>query len=129
MFGGLVSCQKFKDVIFASLIILLLVKPPLHPWEWPSRPWARVHTDHAGPFNGKLFLILIDAHSKWMDVKIVSSTSSEVTIATLHRIFATHGLLEHLVSNPGFRSRYLSKGHGETTEVSAKQNTLQVSSW
>ena len=23
---------------------------PLHPWEWPRRPWARIHIDHAGPF-------------------------------------------------------------------------------
>ena len=81
-------------------------KAPLHLWEWPSRPWDIVHIDHTGPFHGKLFLILIDAHSKWMDVQIVSSTPSEVTIATLHRIFATHGLPEHLVSDntPGFMS-------------------------
>jgi hypothetical protein len=23
---------------------------PLHPWEWPSSPWERVHIDFAGPF-------------------------------------------------------------------------------
>ena len=23
---------------------------PLHPWEWPQRPWVRVHVDYAGPF-------------------------------------------------------------------------------
>jgi hypothetical protein len=23
---------------------------PLHPWEWPSAPWERVHVDFAGPF-------------------------------------------------------------------------------
>ena len=23
---------------------------PLHPWEWPRRPWLRVHADYAGPF-------------------------------------------------------------------------------
>ena len=23
---------------------------PLHPWEWPQRPWARLHADYAGPF-------------------------------------------------------------------------------
>ena len=40
-------------------------KAPLHPWEWPSRPWARLHIDHAGPFHGKPFLIVVDAHSKW----------------------------------------------------------------
>jgi len=31
---------------------------PLHPWEWPSRPWSRIHIDHAGPFQGKLFLVV-----------------------------------------------------------------------
>ena len=25
---------------------------PLHPWEWPSRLWAQVHIDYAGPFMG-----------------------------------------------------------------------------
>ena len=28
---------------------------PLHPWEWPQRPWARIHADYAGPFCGKMF--------------------------------------------------------------------------
>ena len=37
---------------------------PLHPWEWPGRPWSRVHVDYAGPFMGKMFLLIIDAHSK-----------------------------------------------------------------
>lgn len=23
----------------------------LHPWEWPSRPWSRLHVDYAGPFE------------------------------------------------------------------------------
>ena len=36
---------------------------PLNPWKWPSRPWARLHLDFAGPFENKMFLILIDAHS------------------------------------------------------------------
>ena len=37
---------------------------PLHPWKWPTRPSARLHLDYAGPFLGKMFLVLIDAHSK-----------------------------------------------------------------
>ena len=37
---------------------------PLQPWEWPQRPWARVHVDYVGPFLGQQFLILVDAHSK-----------------------------------------------------------------
>ena len=35
--------------------------PPvfLHPWEWPSRPWSRLHVDFAGPFQGKKFLSML----------------------------------------------------------------------
>ena len=72
---------------------------PLHPWEWPNRLWSRVHIDHAGPFQGKLFLILVDAHSKWLEVMTVPSTSSEVTLQKLRVIFSTHGLPEVLVSD------------------------------
>ena len=28
---------------------------PLHPWLWPSKPWARIHLDFAGPFWGVCF--------------------------------------------------------------------------
>ncbi len=44
---------------------------PLNPWQWPSRPWSRLHVDFAGPFMGKTLLIVIDAHSKWIDASVV----------------------------------------------------------
>ena len=37
---------------------------PRPPWEWPETPWNRLHVDYAGPFLGKMFLIVVDAHSK-----------------------------------------------------------------
>ena len=37
---------------------------PLHPWEWPREPWTRIHLDFAGPFQGHMFLVLVDAGSK-----------------------------------------------------------------
>ena len=40
---------------------------PLQPWSWPTRPWARLHLDYVGPVQGKMYLILIDAHSKWIE--------------------------------------------------------------
>ena len=39
---------------------------PLQPWEWPEKLWVRVHADYAGPFLGRQFQILVDAHSKWL---------------------------------------------------------------
>ena len=74
---------------------------PLHTWDWPSHPWIRLHIDRAGPFLGKMFLIVVDAQSKWMDVVIVPSTASQCTITALHTIFATHGLPEIIVLDNG----------------------------
>ena len=56
------------------------VQVPLHPWEWPAQPWTRLHLDYAGPFMERMFLILSDSHSKWMDVIPVKSATSAVTI-------------------------------------------------
>ena len=76
-------------------------KVPLHPWEWPDRPWSRIHIDFAGPFMGKMFLIVVDAHSKWMEVSIVQSATSNSTLEKLRALFATHGLPEVIVSDNG----------------------------
>ena len=48
---------------------------------------------------GKLFLIVIDTHSKWLEVKLVTSTFTAVTVDALNSIFATHGLPVTLVSD------------------------------
>ena len=34
---------------------------PLHPWQWPTHPWSRLHLDYAGPVAGKMLLLVIDA--------------------------------------------------------------------
>jgi hypothetical protein len=73
----------------------------IHSWEWPKRPWARLHLDYAGPMYGKMFLVLIDAYSKWLEVKIVTSATSNATIEHLRSIFAVHGLPEVIVSDNG----------------------------
>ncbi len=49
---------------------------PLHPWEWPKHLWTRLYIDHAGPFLGKLFLVIVDAHSKWLEVRVASTLSA-----------------------------------------------------
>ena len=60
-----------------------------------------MHADYAGPFLGKMFLILIDAHTKWIDVHMTSSATSQVTIKKMHSTFATLGIPEMLVTDNG----------------------------
>ena len=55
----------------------------------------------AGPLFGHMFLVLVDAHSKWMEVKMVKNATSSTTITALRSIFAAHGIPELLVSDNG----------------------------
>ena len=74
---------------------------PLQPWSWPTHPWARIHLDFAGPMYGKMFLILIDSHSKWIEVFPTNSATSSTVIKHLRTVFAQFGLLETIVSDNG----------------------------
>ena len=74
---------------------------PMQSWEWPVQPWSRLHVDYAGPYQGKMFLVVVDAHSKWMEVSIVNSTTTAITTQKLRSMFATHGLPRTVVSDNG----------------------------
>ena len=78
---------------------------PLEIFETASTLWtqgaARVHVDYAGPFMGKMFLLIIDAHSKWMDIHCRNSATSSVTIDKMRSTFASHGLPGIVVSDNG----------------------------
>ena len=79
----------------------LPARAPMHPWEWPDRPWARIHIDYAGPVKGKMILVIVDSHSKWIEAHVVNSATSQATIEKLRLVFSTHGLPEVIVSDNG----------------------------
>ena len=72
---------------------------PLHPLEWPARPWQRVHVDFAGAFLGSMFLQLVDARSKWPKVVPMQSTTATKTVECLRTSFTRRGLREQLVTD------------------------------
>ena len=74
---------------------------PLHPWLWPAKPYQRLHLDFAGPFLGKMYLIVVDSHSKWPEVIEMTTTTSEKTIAELRKLFSAYGLPEQVVTDNG----------------------------
>ena len=87
------------------------VSATAHPWEFPTRPWERLHIDHAGPMNGNTFLVVVDSFSKWPEVERVKSTDAKTTCAVLRKLFATHGIPRTVVSDngPGFASAELQQ--------------------
>jgi hypothetical protein len=78
-----------------------LPETPVLSWEYPEKPWSRLHIDFAGPFQGHQFFVVVDAHSKWMEIRRVSTTSAAQAIAVLRMLFATHGLCDTIVSDNG----------------------------
>ena len=66
---------------------------PLQPWSFPNRPWSRLHIDYAGPFIGRMMLVVIDAHSKWIDTHLTSGSTPGITISKLRQSFSTHCFL------------------------------------
>ena len=68
----------------------------LHPWEWPDKPWYRVHVDCAGPLEGKMICVIVDAHSTYIDAHVMTSWNNVATSMKLRQTFATHGTLLYL---------------------------------
>ena len=57
--------------------------------------------DFAGPLEGKMYLIAVDAFSKWPEVVIMDTTTTSKTIDALRDMFARWGLPHQLVKDNG----------------------------
>ena len=73
---------------------------PLHSWPWASHSMQRIHIDFASIDQFQV-LVIIDAHSKWIDATPLRSATTRTTIEVLRRFFANFGLPEELVSDNG----------------------------
>ena len=76
---------------------------PLHPWLWPTKPWQRLHLDFAGPFQGRMYLLVSDAHSKWPEIIKMKGTTANRTIEELRKLFSSYGLPEQVVTDNGLQ--------------------------
>ncbi|XP_033120245.1 uncharacterized protein K02A2.6-like [Anneissia japonica] len=85
-----ISCQQTSKMPKAA---------PVHPWEWTSTPWDRLHVDFVGPFMNCMFLIVVDAHSKWPEVFPMKSTTALRTIEKLRILFSQCGIPRQLVTD------------------------------
>nr|XP_046472602.1 uncharacterized protein K02A2.6-like [Neodiprion pinetum] len=76
-------------------------KVPIHLWEPATRPFERIHIDFAGPFMGVILFILVDAYSKWPEIRVVKNMLASTTIDVCTDIFAQFSFPEVLVSDNG----------------------------
>ena len=120
--------QVIKECNVCQQHAHLPAKAPIHTWEWPKNSWDRVHVDYAGPIQGSMILVLIDAYSKWIEAHVVSSSTSEVTIEYLSQIFASHGLPKSIISDNGscFTSDEFSKSPYHPASNGLAERAVQI---
>lgn len=72
------------------------------PWTRPREAFSRVHADFLGPVNGRMYLVLVDAYSKWPEVyDMACTTTSAATIDKLNEFMSRFGIPVTLVSDNG----------------------------
>lgn len=57
--------------------------------------------DFYGPFQSQILLITVDSYSKWLEMVPVALTTMQAVNRSIHRIFATHGLPNTVMTNNG----------------------------
>nr|XP_054923534.1 uncharacterized protein K02A2.6-like isoform X1 [Dermacentor andersoni]XP_054923535.1 uncharacterized protein K02A2.6-like isoform X1 [Dermacentor andersoni] len=73
------------------------------PVSWPDarERWSRLHIDYAGPIKGKMILVVVDSHTKWIEAVRLSQANVHSTINALRTIFSRFGIPRTVVSDSG----------------------------
>lgn len=95
---------------------------PLHSWPWPAEPWARLNVDFLGPFNNAYYLVIVDAHSKWIEVEKLTSITATNVIGRLRHTFSRFGLPKMIISDGG--PPFSSAEFGSYLEKNGIKHTL-----
>ncbi|CAK1591364.1 unnamed protein product [Parnassius mnemosyne] len=98
--------DKEIEIITKNCIICLQnhknpEKTKLTVWPQPPTVWHRIHADFLGPLYSKMFLVIIDAYSKWPEAYIMNKITAQKTIEVFKSIFVRYGYPLHLVTDNG----------------------------
>ncbi|XP_037924372.1 uncharacterized protein K02A2.6-like [Hermetia illucens] len=74
---------------------------PIYFWSLPEHCWQRLHVDFAGPFEGKMWIVLLDALSKWVEADVLYAATTRTLCEFLEEKFITFGYPEIIVSDNG----------------------------
>lgn len=77
---------------------------PLIPVDWPDKAWKKIAIDIMGELHGlpqRYAITVMDYHSRWPEVRLVNTVTTESVIEFVSELFARWGLPEELVSDNG----------------------------
>ena len=100
MVSSCTSCQKYSNQ---------QQREPLEPHEIPQLPWNKVGMDLMD-FQDKAYLIVVDFHSHYPEIRLVKHKRAEDVIIALKSIFAVHGVPREIIAdNMPFNSFTMTK--------------------
>ncbi len=73
---------------------------PLQPTLLPNRPWKKVATD-LFEWKKSTYLLIVDYYSRWIEMCLLQSLTSESVIQHTKSIFARHGIPDEVISDNG----------------------------
>lgn len=89
-----------RDCVACEEQLKAPVKTELRSWPVPSGPWQRVHMDYF-QLSDQMYLLIVDAFSKWPEVFHMTSTTSSRTVEKLSECCGRYGSMITLVSDNG----------------------------
>ena len=87
--------NKLKNTVGhgCQLVSQSINPEPMTRTEFPSRPWEDLACDVLGPLgSGDFIFVCIDYYSRYFEMEIMKSVTSENLIRVLDKWFTTHGL-------------------------------------
>lgn len=100
---GLDRAIESQAAVCRECVQAMPMQSAKEPVNWPETKenWSRMHIDYAGPIKGKMVLIVVDSHSKWIKAVPLSHATTQSTIAALRMLFSRFGIPRTLVSDNG----------------------------
>ena len=100
--------NKHRNLLTTSNVCPVTAPAPaakLSPWPLPGEPRDHIHVDFAGPFLGNMWILVMDAYSKWPSVvRMPNYPTTETTTMAFDIIFTTWGCPKTIVSGNGLSS-------------------------
>ncbi|XP_033725232.1 uncharacterized protein K02A2.6-like [Pecten maximus] len=95
--------EKFCRKCYGCQLVSQPCKPePMKRRELPSLPWQHLAADLLGPLpTGDFIFVLVDYYSRWFEVEVTKTTTSEKITQILSKFFLTHGLSESIQTDNG----------------------------
>ena len=86
--------EQYCKTCYRCQLVSQPTKPePMSRTELPDGPWQHLAADLLGPLpTGESILVLVDYYSRFFEVEIMKSTTSDKVIKALNKFFVTHGL-------------------------------------